>query len=457
MNRSRSVRRPAAVLLALALLATGCGLLPGNGSYEVAAELTRSYNLFPGSPVRVLGVDVGRIVDLEVEPGRDTVRVVMRIDGDVTVPADASAIVIPESLLGERYVQLPAHTGGPALEAGSVIPVDRTTIPYEFDEVLEGLNEFVGGLDGPEVGRFVDNLAEVLDGQGAQLGQTIDRAHEAIGVLKNNDDELVALASRLADLNTALGTRDQEIARIIQDFDTLARSLVDDAGDLDEALRGVVRLTSELDGLLAENADRLGADIEVLTRVGRTAQRNLDNLSQAVLGSAELFRHAERVVDRDRNMLPLQNQTEELVPALTESIVFRLQGLCLAAGLDEEVCGSELLLGLLDGEICAPPLVACPEGATPIEQALVDLLENAPEELRDALLEGLIRNAEAAAEDERAEEADEADDHPAQPEPEPEPDRDGAGEPDPGGADEDEGGLLDGAGGLLGSQHGGGR
>jgi phospholipid/cholesterol/gamma-HCH transport system substrate-binding protein len=456
MTRSRPMRRPVALLLALALLATGCGLLPGNGGYEVAAELTRSYNLFPGSPVRVLGVDVGRIVDLEVEPGRDTVRVVMRIDGEVTIPADASAIVIPESLLGERYVQLPAHTGGPALEAGAVIPVDRTTIPYEFDEVLEGLNEFVGGLDGPEVGRFVDNLAEVLDGQGAQLGQTIDRAHQAIGVLKNNDDELVALASRLADLNTALGTRDQEIARIIQDFDTLARSLVDDAGDLDEALRGVVTLTSELDGLLAENADRLGDDIEVLTRVGRTAQRNLDNLSQAVLGSAELFRHAERVVDRERNMLPLQNQTEELAPALTESIVFRLQGMCIAAGLDEDVCGSELLAGLLGGEICAPPLVACPEGARPIEEALVDLLDDAPEELRDALLEGLTRNAEDAAEEERDEEAaeGEADDSTTEPEPEPEPEPDADAGDAP---EEDDGGLLDEAGGLLGSRRGGGR
>jgi phospholipid/cholesterol/gamma-HCH transport system substrate-binding protein len=431
-------RRGAALLVVLALLASGCGLLPGNGSYEVAVELTRSYNLFPGSPVRVLGVDVGRIVDLEIEPGRSTVRVVMRIDEDIELPEDASAIVVPESLLGERYVQLPAYTDGPALEPGSVIPVERTSVPYEFDEVLESLNDFVGGLDGPEVGRFVDNLAEVLDGQGAQLGRTIDRAHEAIGVLKNNDDELVALASRLADLNATLGTRDQEIARIIQDFDTLARSLVDDAGDLDAALRGVVTLTGELDGLLAENADRLGADIEVLTRVGRTAQRNLDNLSLAVLGSAELFRHAERVVDRERNMLPLQNQTEELVPALTESIVFRLQGLCLGAGLDEEMCGSDLLMGLLGGELCAPPMITCREDSIPLEEALINLLNEGPEELSEAILESLERNAEAVEGSSAGSQEEPAD----------------GSVPDTEGADD--GGLLDGTGGLLGSRNAGG-
>jgi phospholipid/cholesterol/gamma-HCH transport system substrate-binding protein len=433
MIRSGSLRRSTAVLLALAVLASACGVLPGNGSYEVAAELTRSYNLFPGSPVRVLGVDVGRIVDLEVEPGRSTVRVVMRIDDEVDLPEDASAIVVPESLLGERYVQLPAYTDGPRLEAGSVIPVERTSVPYEFDEVLEGLNDFVGGLDGPEVGRFVDNLAEVLDGQGEQLGRTIDRAHEAIGVLKNNDDELVALASRLADLNATLGTRDQQIARIIQDFDLLARSLVDDAGDLDAALRGVVRLTTELDGLLAENADRLGSDIEVLTRVGRTAQRNLDNLSLAVLGSAELFRHAERVVDRERNMLPLQNQTWQLVPALTESIVFRLQGLCFGAGLSEEECASDLLMDLLGGAVCAPPMVICTEDSVPVEEALVNLLTEAPERVGGAIFDGLTSNAEAAAAESAAEQEDQRSaDEPA------------------GSQDADGGGLFEGLGGLFG-------
>jgi virulence factor Mce-like protein len=441
----RRVRPLQTLLLAVAMLASGCGLLPGNNTYEVAADLTRSYNLFPGSPVRVLGVDVGRIIDLDIEPGRSTVRVRMRIDGDIDLPADASAIVVPESLLGERYVQLPAYTEGPRLEAGSVIPVDRTSVPFEFDEVLEGLNDFVGGLDGPEVGRFVDNLAEVLGGQGDQLGRTIDRAHEAIGVLKNNDDELIALAARLADLNTTLGTRDQQIARIIQDFDTLARSLVDDAGDLDAALRGVVSLTTELDGLLAENSERLTSDIEVLTRVGRTAQRNLDNLSLAVLGSAELFRHAERVVDRERNMLPLQNQTFQLVPALTESIVFRLQGLCLGAGLDEDQCTTDLLMDLLGGVVCAPPMVICTEDSVPVEEALVNLLTEAPEHLADAILGALTSNAEAAQAERDAERAAAAEsrEDPADDSPEAEP--------------AERGGILDGIGGFFASRNGGGR
>lgn len=362
---------PLVGLLLLGLLASGCTMFGGRGSYEVTAELARSYNLFAGSPVRVLGLDVGRITELEVSPDRDTVRVHMRIRGDVDLPEDAFLTVVPESVLGERYVQFdPPYTGGPRLPGGATIPLERTQVPFEFDEVLEGLNEFVEGLDGQELARLVDNLAEVLDGKGEQLGRTIDQAHEAVGVLRDNDEELVALVSRLADLNETLATRDRQIGRIIEDWNTLTRSLADDRVDLDRALSGLVDLTRETALLLETNRTHLEDSIATLTRVGRTLDRNLSNVSLSILGSAELFRHAERVVRHDRNMLPLHNQTFALPQVITDSFIWRLQGICLSAGLSEDECSFDLLAGLIDGVICAPPFVVCQPGSVTLEEAL---------------------------------------------------------------------------------------
>lgn len=430
--------RMTALLLVLALVASGCGVLGGNGAYTVTAELSRSYNLFPGSPVRVVGINVGTIADVEVPEGADTVKVTMRIDEDVPLPADATAVVVPEALLGERYIQLDAYEDGEELEDGAVIPLERTEVPAEFDELLESLNRFVGGLDEDEVARFVSNFAETFDGQGEQLGRTIDQAHEAIGVLKDNDDELVALASRLADLNATLATRDEQLGEIIRDFDTLATSLVDDRQDIDAALGGLVRMTRELAELLETNRETLEEDIGTLTRVGRTAQRNLDYLSVGVLHSAELFRHARRVIDRDRNWIPLQNQTGELNTQLTEAIVFRLQGMCLQAGLPEEECTFEVLEGLLGGEVCLPPFVPCGQNgeATPFEDALAELMASDPE-LGDALIEQMAAEQEQQREQDEDDEADEGDD---------------ATDLDPDLDEEEDDGLLDGLLGMRGTR-----
>ncbi len=394
------MRRACSLLLValLAALTAGCGVLGGgDSSYEVTAQLARSYNLFPGSPVRVLGVDVGTISDISIEPGEDSVEVSLRINGETDLPADANATVVPESLLGERYVQLTAYEGGPRMEEDTTIPLEDTSVPSEFDEVLEALNDFVGGLDGTEVGRLVENLASNLEGQGGQLGRTIDDAHEAIGVLQDNDQELIDLASRLSDLNETLATRDEQLGEVIEDFNTVSTSLVDDRGDIDASLRGLVELTTELDGLLRTNRGRIEQDVETLTRVGRTARRNLDQVSLAILGSAELFRHSERIVERGTNFLPLQDQVFALLPELTDSLVNRLQGICLGAGLDEGTCSLDLLDGLLGGLVCAPPFVPCPEdgSATPLDQGLANIIEAEPE-LGDALLGVLSDNAEDA-------------------------------------------------------------
>jgi phospholipid/cholesterol/gamma-HCH transport system substrate-binding protein len=378
--------RPVAAFLALAVTASACGVF-GGGDYEVAAEFSRTFNLFPGSPVRVLGVDVGKIAELSVEPGSDVVRATLVIDGDVDIPADASAIVVPESLLGERYVQLdPPYTGGPTLAADETIPVERTSVPFEFDEVLEGLNQFVGGLEPPEVGRLFDNLATVLDGQGEKVGQVIDQARDAIGVLKDNDDELVSLASRLADLNETLATRDQELGAIIEDWNTVTATLASERTDLDAALRGLVRITDQLGSLLTDHRDHLQDDIDVLTRVGRTANRNLDNLSLMILGGAELFRHAERVIDRERNWLPLQNHGQSIAPELARTIGDRLVGLCLRVGMTEEECEQLPIDQLVGGELCLDPVVPCPDDGSrkTVTEAVRDVLRASPE-LRDAI------------------------------------------------------------------------
>lgn len=383
----------AAGLLALAMMATGCGTIAGSGTYDVLAQFDATFNLFPGSPVAVLGVNVGEVAEIDVKPGDTLVTVRMVIQDDVQLPANVSAIVIPDSLLGERYVQLdPPFTGGTRFAEGQTIPLERNITPFEFDEVLEGLNRFVGGLDEKEVARLVDNLAEVLDGQGAELGDTIDAADAAIQVLRANDDKLIALASRLSDLNDTLNTRDEEIGKLIEDFGSLARILADDRFEIDKALNGLLRVTDELGRLLEVNREDLQDDIATLAQVGRTAQRNLDQVSLVVLSQAELFRHAGRVVDQQDNMIPLLNHMNELSGAIVDSLENRLEGLCLAAGLDEATCEA-LPINELLGNLCLP-LLPCDDPATTeaepqptMVEALEELIRQSPPEFGAAIVE----------------------------------------------------------------------
>ena len=67
-------------------------------------------SVYEGSDVRVLGVPVGTVT--RVEPTGTDVTVTMAYDDDVKLPADAKAVIIAPSVVGDRYVQLtPAYSG----------------------------------------------------------------------------------------------------------------------------------------------------------------------------------------------------------------------------------------------------------------------------------------------------------------------------------------------------------
>ncbi len=393
------MRRPtthllAAVLAVLGLLAGACGVVGGESAgYDVRLQFERTYNLFPGSPVRVLGVEVGQVTDIDTDPSSALVTVTVRVDEEYQIPADARAVIVPAALLGERYIQFdPPYTGGPALADGDLVGVDRTVVPSEFDEILESLNNFVGEVDDAELARFVDNLADALDGNGEALGLTIDAARGAIDVLRDNDEELLALVARLADLNETVGSRDAELGRLIRDFDTVMTSLADDRGNIDAALSGLVRVSDQLATLLERHRPDLEADIETLTRVGRTAQRNLDQLSLSVLSQAELFRHADRVLNLEKNWLPLVDHAGELGKALADAVSRRLVGVCLRAGAPPDQCEQLDVGELVPPGICLPPIIACPEpSGTPQDEQVLTLAEtvrravDAVPELYDAM------------------------------------------------------------------------
>lgn len=137
MRRSRWVGVTAGLLVALAgSLLSGCGWrglnsipLPGTagggpGSYEVKAQMPDVVNVQPNSRVQVGDVTVGTVTNVEREGWHALLT--MRLDGNVKLPANATAKIGQTSLLGSLEVELAAPTNVPAeggLRNRSLIPL----------------------------------------------------------------------------------------------------------------------------------------------------------------------------------------------------------------------------------------------------------------------------------------------------------------------------------------------
>src|ERR1700722_8658434 len=136
-------------LVAVALIAGGVLIYQSvNPSKQVTAYFAETIGVYPGSTVRVLGVAVGTVDS--VIPVGTKVKVTMTVDPGIAIPADAGAVVIAPSVVSDRYIQLtPAYTHGPQLHSGAVIPVSRTAIPVEVDQIYASLARLTTAL-GPK-------------------------------------------------------------------------------------------------------------------------------------------------------------------------------------------------------------------------------------------------------------------------------------------------------------------
>jgi virulence factor Mce-like protein len=176
VSRSRGLQ---ALLAAAAVTGslTGCGVFGEEAVKTGSARFERTVGLYEKSDVRVLGVRIGEVTD--IEPDGDGVRVEFQYDAKYDIPADAQALVVAPSIVSDRYVQLtPAYTGGQVLADGAVIDVENTDVPLELDEVYASLNELnvALGPNGANADGALQDLLSVsadnLDGNGELLNTT---------------------------------------------------------------------------------------------------------------------------------------------------------------------------------------------------------------------------------------------------------------------------------------------
>ena len=108
--------------------------------YEVNATFSNSANIALNSPIRIAGVDVGKVIGTERDGDNTTVTFTVSGDGR-PIHDDAFAAIRPRIFLeGNFFIDLdPGSPSAPEMDSGGTIPVTRTSTAVQIDEVLSAL------------------------------------------------------------------------------------------------------------------------------------------------------------------------------------------------------------------------------------------------------------------------------------------------------------------------------
>jgi phospholipid/cholesterol/gamma-HCH transport system substrate-binding protein len=287
--RARWIAAVAVVVVAVVGIA-GVAMATGGSdgdTHHLTAYFTRTVGLYSGNDVRILGVKVGTIDSLEVQGTR--VRVEMSVDGKYKLPADVQAVVIPPSVVSDRFIQLtPAYTAGPQLEQDATLDVDRTQVPLEFDEIFRNLDDLNTAL-GPEgankhgaLARLVDISAKNLKGNGAEFNGAFKEFSAAISTLAGSRTDLFATVRQLQRFTTMLARNDGAVRSLNGNLARVGDQLAAERQDLGAALANLSTALQLVNSFVADNRNALTGDIHKLTSVTNTLIGEKEALKQVV-------------------------------------------------------------------------------------------------------------------------------------------------------------------------------
>ncbi|HTW16244.1 MAG TPA: MCE family protein [Nocardioides sp.] len=270
-----SLRRVVPLLVVLALVvAAALTMFRAEEQKRLTAHFPRTISIYEGSDVRVLGVPVGRVVD--VTPSGTDVVVEMEYDADVDVPADARAVIVAPSIVGDRFIQLtPAYEKGEIIADAATLPVERTSVPLELDQIYSSIDDLTVALGPTGANRegaltdLLETTAQNFAGQGAQLNRTIKDFGRLSTTLDDNKDELFKSAAQLESFIGTLAENDQTVRSFNDSLGKVSTMLAGEREELSASLENLSVALGEVSTFVSDNREVLGRDIAGLNRVAK--------------------------------------------------------------------------------------------------------------------------------------------------------------------------------------------
>jgi phospholipid/cholesterol/gamma-HCH transport system substrate-binding protein len=363
-----------AAVVVIGGVTVGLVLTSGEDSYTITAQFQETPGLYPHNRVDILGVGVGEVRSLT--PGQGYVTVKLSIPKRVKLPAGVQAVLMAPNPVSDRTVELtPPYQSGPTLKAGGTIPLSRTLVPLELDQVyasVDALSQALGPAGANKNGELssaLHALAELADGNGQDAHQALTAIAAALPALTEHPDQLKQLIDGIDQLTNTLASRNSTINSLYDNLTSVTGELADERNTLASAIANLQSGLAQVATFIKDNQANLGASVHNLASVVQSVMKEQQALITTFNTAPLGFQNFNHAIDKNA-ACPSASGT---CPALFG----RLNLTSDAAQIVTTYCGSSILTSLL-------PILAYTAklpGGTPVDTlcaAEIGLLQGQP-------------------------------------------------------------------------------
>ncbi|WP_263170780.1 MCE family protein [Streptomyces sp. SCSIO ZS0520] len=274
--------------LTTAVLALSIAGGPVGDSVTYKARFTDTTGLIEGDSVRIAGVKVGQVEDIEIVDRR-LAQVTFSVREDHRLPAFVTASVKYLNMVGQRYVSLERGSGpvGRTLPAGRTIPLGRTHPALDLTLLFNGFKPLFEGLSPKDVNALAGSLVQVLQGEGGTVDSLLTHVGSLTTTVAAKDKVIGEVVRNLDTVLDTVNSRESGFEDLVDTLKELVSGFAGDRKPLGEAVSAMDELTTTTAGLLGEGRAPLKKDITALGRLSRNLGEGSTQLTDFLQRSPE--------------------------------------------------------------------------------------------------------------------------------------------------------------------------
>ncbi|WP_028661772.1 MCE family protein [Saccharomonospora saliphila] len=227
------------------------------------------------SDVKARGVLVGEVRGIRATGDGAEIDLALEPDSTPMLPTDVTALLVPKTLFGERYVQLsiPSESTAAPLTDGDVITQDRSANAVELERVFDELLPVLRAVQPQKLASTLGAVATALDGRGERIGDTLGAAADYLHEFNPNLPKLHQNLRDLTEVSHVYGDIAPDLLDALTDTATTLTTVDERGDDLRGLYERVDTTSAEVTGFLRRNADNL-------IRLSATSRRGLELASK---------------------------------------------------------------------------------------------------------------------------------------------------------------------------------
>jgi phospholipid/cholesterol/gamma-HCH transport system substrate-binding protein len=260
------------------------------------AYFANTNGLYTGDEVRILGVAVGTVEQIDPQP--NAAKVTFTVDSDYSVPADVRAAILSPSLVTARAIQLvPVYSGGPKLADGATIPEERTAVPVEWDDLRRQLEKLTDSLQPTTaggtspLGEFINTSAANLRGEGDTARDTVIKLSQAVSALGDHSTDIFSTVRNLELFVSALTSSSDLLASFNKNLANVTTVMTNTPNEWGQAIAGLDAAVNDLRPFVAENREAIGTTFDHLNAIATAFNDSRRDIKQTLHVAPDVFQN----------------------------------------------------------------------------------------------------------------------------------------------------------------------